>query len=172
MAIRGAVTVREHSTVRRQPDLQRAAAQGSPSHDLDPHDDDLFADGDARRRERLLSLGTMKPESHNLDLPRFVRASEAPPLADAAGPSPPFAAAQAADDVPRRPVRQAWIFGLLGFICGIGFWHAIGFWGFINAIVLPPQRPAQVASGTDAPAAAQPPGNPSYQPARPTRAKP
>ncbi len=163
--------MREHSTVRRQPNLQGAASQGGALPDIDPHDDDLFADGDVRRRERLLSIGTVKPEPRDRDLPRFVRGA-ATAHVPFAKPSEQTSAAPAADAAPRRATWQAWLFGVLGFICGIGFWHAVGFWGFISAIVLPPQRPAQIATSSDAASAAAAPTAPGYQPARPTRTKP
>lgn len=33
----------------------------------------------------------------------------------------------------RNPV----LWGVLGFALGVAFWHAIGFWGFVSAVVLP-----------------------------------
>lgn len=43
---------------------------------------------------------------------------------------------------PREPFRRtgksAWLWGLIGFACGIVFWHLIGFWGFVSNVLLPP----------------------------------
>ena len=33
-----------------------------------------------------------------------------------------------------RPV----LWGLAGFIVGVGFWHAVGFWSFVSAVLVPP----------------------------------
>jgi hypothetical protein len=150
--------------------LRDATQQSRAFADADPHDDDLFADGDERRLERLRSIGTLKPEPRpDQDLPRFVRgnAAEPKPAGLKVGP-PPLPEAETA---PRR-ATSAWVFALLGFICGIGFWHAIGFWGFVSQIVLPSQRPAQLATSVEAPPSATPVSTPTYQPARPTRARP
>jgi hypothetical protein len=162
--------VRDQSTVRRQPDWNHADTQSREWSDVDPHDDDLFVDGDVRRRERLLSsIGSVKPEPRDDDLPRFVR--DKPDSRAAVRGKEAVAAPRESDAAPRR-ATPAWVFALLGFIVGIGFWHAIGFWGFISQIVLPPARTAQAPSSMEVPAAWQSTNTPNYQPARPTRAKP
>jgi hypothetical protein len=142
-----------------------AAPQGGGTADIDPHDDDLFVDGEARRRARLLAIGTFKPEPHDQSLPRFI-GSNPPRLAPVRTQS-----AAAPDAAPRRPT-PAWLFALLGFVVGIGFWHAVGFWGFISQIVLPAQKPVQTATSTETPATTVQVNAPAYQPARPTRQRP
>jgi hypothetical protein len=153
--------VRDQSTVRRQPDWNGADDHprdrlGVALHD-DPHDDDLFVDGDERRRQRLLSIGAVKPEPRDQDLPRFVR-DQSP--AHASAPAKAAVARPQPTDTPLRRPLPAWVWALLGFIVGIGFWHAIGFWGFISEV-----------TSSAAPATPQPPNTPTYQPARPTKAR-
>ena len=34
-----------------------------------------------------------------------------------------------------RTLRQTILAGALGFVCGIAFWHSVGFWGLVNEAV-------------------------------------
>jgi hypothetical protein len=158
--------VREHSTVRRQPDPQKPGSQSVAFNNADLHDDDLFADGDERRRERLLSIGMVKPEPGDKSPPQFVRGKQA------SQKQVRIRSAELEPDAALRRPTPAWAFVLLGFLVGIGFWHVVGFWGFINQIVLPPQKPAQAASSSEPTGITAQANAPSYQPARPTRSRP
>lgn len=48
--------------------------------------------------------------------------------------------------------RRAWwrhhlVAGLVGFAAGVFFWHAVGFWGFVNQVVMRGPEPAQSTAG-------------------------
>ena len=71
---------------------------------------------------------------------------------------------------PASARRVAVVWAALGFVVGIVFWHLIGFWGFVQTIVLPPGAPERVRASE--PVAGS--GEPAMQstvslPARPTR---
>ena len=145
--------MRQLTTVRRQPGWQVQ----DPA-DADAFDDDLFVDGDERRRQRMLSIGAVKPERLD-DMPRIARAAQ------------PAVTTSAARRAGHRQ-SPAWMWALLGFVVGIGFWHAIGFWGFISDVVLPPIKATQGQLSSEPAGAAQNPVAPAYHVARPTRSRP
>jgi hypothetical protein len=73
-----------------------------------------------------------------------------------------FAASRVAASRAATASRKAWLgsltFAVLGFLVGAGFWHVVGFWGFVSDVVLrlPPAEerlafaPYVSAAGPDA----------------------
>ncbi len=145
--------------------LQRQRGWHEPvAADADVYDDDLFVDGDERRKQRLLSIGSVKPEPL-LDTPRTALA------AIVTAPREPQSKSQTNQRRSRRPQAPAWVWALLGFIVGIGFWHAIGFWTFISQVVLPPVH-SRLSSQNAEPAALAVGGALQTRlPSRPARAR-
>ncbi len=67
----------------------------------------------------------------------------------------------------RSPGKTAWLWALVGFVCGAAFWHLIGFWGFVSSILLPPAPLLKSEGGS--PAKTQVSASSSQLPMRPAK---
>jgi len=68
------------------------------------------------------------------------------PVYPAAPPSGAAPIGEPAPDTPpersRRTLRSALLWGGFGFVAGVIFWHAVGFWSFVSEVVLDREGPA------------------------------
>ena len=129
----------------------RPTVRPTVRHDADWHDDDLFADGEERRRQRLAAFGAYRAATPSTG-------PDAPPTAQSVAARAAALTHTHKLQKRRHSKSRAGLWALLGFLVGIAFWHMIGFWGFVSQVVLPAARVAPSQSSVEgiAPAYAGP----------------